>query len=249
MTIRDGSRGGEVKSFQQFLIRRGYLVDGQDDGIAGPKTVLAIKSFQAANKLGVDGIAGPKTLAVAKEDGWVKDSGASKAQLAAAKNLGMPIEILLTIEAVESGGRATALRFEPHVFLRKRKDMKEQIPFTKGPRGYSVTRSETNKAAFEHAFRLDPKAAVESTSFGLYQVLGGHLLKIYETPGGGVDNFYADPVKVSYELLASWFRDSPRALQAALDRDWEQLARRYNGPGQVPHYSKALRREYAKVIA
>jgi peptidoglycan hydrolase-like protein with peptidoglycan-binding domain len=247
--IRSGSRGGEVKSFQQYLIRRGYLVAGQDDGIAGPKTIFAIKSFQAAHKLEVDGVAGPKTLAVAKDDGWVKESGASKAQLQAAEELGMPIEILLTIEAVESGGRATAIRFEPHVFLRKRKDLKDQVPFTKGPRGYSITRSETNKAAFEHAFRLDPKAAVESTSFGLYQVLGGHLLKIYGTPGGGVDNFYADPVKVSYQLLASWFKASPKALQAALDRDWEQLARRYNGPGQVPHYSAALQREYAKVTA
>jgi peptidoglycan hydrolase-like protein with peptidoglycan-binding domain len=247
--IRSGSRGGEVKSFQQYLIRRGYLVAGQDDGIAGPKTIFAIKSFQAAHKLEVDGVAGPKTLAVAKDDGWVKESGASKAQLQAAEELGMPIEILLTVEAVESGGRATAIRFEPHVFLRKRKDLKDQVPFTKGPRGYSITRSETNKAAFEHAFRLDPKAAVESTSFGLYQVLGGHLLKIYGTPGGGVDNFYADPVKVSYQLLASWFKASPKALQAALDRDWEQLARRYNGPGQVPHYSAALQREYAKVTA
>jgi hypothetical protein len=80
-------------------------------------------------------------------------------------------------------------------------------------------------------------------------VLGGHLIKLYESPEAGVDHFYSDPVGVSYELLTSWFKDSRRALSAARALDWEMLARYYNGPGQVPHYKKALEREYKKVVS
>ena len=162
-----------------------------------------------------DGVAGPKTLATAREDGLEPEDGPSQPQIDAANELGIPGEVIQTIEAVESGGRAAALRFEPHVFLRKRPDLEPIIPFTKGPRGYSVTREETDQSAFEHAFELDPKAATESTSWGLYQVLGGHLIKLHGSPVAGVDHFYADPLGVSYKLLVSWFKDSPRAVSAA----------------------------------
>jgi hypothetical protein len=248
MTIRQGSRGDEVRSFQEFLIGLGFLPAGEADGIAGLKTAIATKGYQAASGLVADGIAGAKTIAAARADGWEFEDGPTQPQRDAAAELEIPIKVIQTIEAVESGGRASALRFEPHVFLRKRPDLKEQVPFTPGPRGYSVTRSQTNQSAFEHAFELDAKSATESTSFGLYQVLGGHLISIYGTPESGVDHFYADPLNVSYKLLTSWFKDSPRALKAARQLDWRKLARYYNGPGQVEHYGAALEREYARVV-
>tara|TARA_R100000655_G_scaffold95285_1_gene137177 strand:- start:4175 stop:4924 length:750 start_codon:yes stop_codon:yes gene_type:complete len=247
MMIRSGSRGEEVKSFQEFLIGLGFLPEGEADGLAGRKTILALKAYQASAGLVPDGLGGPKTLDTARHDGWKYENGPSRPQIEAANALGIPVDVVQTIEAVESGGRPAAIRFEPHVFIRKRPDLKSQIPFTKGPRGYSVTRSETNQSAFEHAFELDAKAATESTSWGLYQVLGGHLIKIYGDPASGVDSFYSSPVDTSYKLLVSWFKDSPRALKAAREKDWDSLARYYNGPGQVEHYGAALRREYEKV--
>ena len=96
---------------------------------------------------------------------------------------------------------------------------------------------------------LDPKSAIASTSWGLYQVMGSHLLDLYPNPQSAADHFYADPEKVSYELFVKWFQASPRALEAAKAKDWAKLARYYNGPGQVPHYSAALQREYEKVMA
>jgi peptidoglycan hydrolase-like protein with peptidoglycan-binding domain len=249
VTIRSGSRGDEVKSFQEFLIGMGFLPEGEADGVAGPRTAGAIKSYQAASGLGQDGVAGRNTLKAARDDGWAYDDGPSQPQIDAANELGIPVDVIQTIEAVESGGKPRALRFEAHVFLRTRPDLREQIPFTPGPRGYSVTRSESDKDAFERAFTLDPKAATESTSFGLYQVLGGHLIKLYGSPESGVDHFYASPTEVSYKLLVSWFKASSRALKAAREKDWKRLARYYNGPGQVEHYGAALEREYAKVTS
>ena len=249
MIIRNGSRGDAVKSFQAFLIAQGFLAEGEDDGACGPRSVEGIKRYQESRGLVADGVAGKGTLGKAKEDGWSFVQEPTKAQEKAANSLGLPVKVVQTIEAVESGGKASAIRFEPHVFHRKRPDLADRVPFTKGPRGYSVTKTETNKDAFEHAFTLDPAAAVESTSWGLYQVLGGHLLSIYSSPASGVDHFYADPEKVSYELFVSWFNDSPRALSAARERNWKKLARYYNGPGQVDYYGAALEREYGKLLS
>ena len=247
--IRSGSRGDEVKSFQTFLISLGFLPMGEDDGVAGPKTTRSIKAYQAASGLTEDGLAGRNTMAVAREDGWVFEDSPSCPQIDAANTLGIPVEVIQTIEAVESGGRPSAMRFEPHVFHRKaaRRHVRK-VPLTPGPRGYSVTRSETDQSAFEHAFELDPKSATESTSFGLYQVLGGHLITLYGDPKVGVDSFYADPLAVSYKLLVSWFKGNKRALKAAREKNWKKLARYYNGPGQVEHYGSALEREYEKVV-
>jgi peptidoglycan hydrolase-like protein with peptidoglycan-binding domain len=58
---RSGSRGTAVKTFQQQLKDAGYDV-GPIDGIFGPKTLAAVKKYQADNGLTVDGLVGPKTL-------------------------------------------------------------------------------------------------------------------------------------------------------------------------------------------
>ena len=99
--IRNGSRGDKVKSFQKFLIGMGFLPEGEADGIAGRKTLLAVKSYQASSGLVADGVAGPKTLSTARHDGWVYDNGPSEPQVDAANELGIPIEVIQTIEAVE----------------------------------------------------------------------------------------------------------------------------------------------------
>ena len=247
--IRLGSRGEEVKSFQSFLISLGFLSLGSDDGISGPHTIKSIRAYQRASGLDDDGVAGPLSMRAARDDGWVFEGSPTSAQVEAANSLGIPVEVIQTIESVESGGRPSAIRFEPHLFLRHRPSLSLDIPFTRGPRGFSVTRSETDQSAFEHAFELDPDAAVKSTSWGLYQVLGSHLIKAYGDAQLGVDSFYADPLEASYRLLVSWFKGNRRALAAARAKDWDELAKRYNGPGNAEKYSEALAREYAKVTA
>ena len=59
--LRKGSRGRDVRRWQQFLIRRG-LLRGRADGIFGPLTEAATIAFQRRNGLTADGIAGPATL-------------------------------------------------------------------------------------------------------------------------------------------------------------------------------------------
>ncbi len=58
--IKSGSKGADALATQHLLNYRGYPV--LEDGIAGSKTVSAIKAFQSANGLTPDGIAGKKTF-------------------------------------------------------------------------------------------------------------------------------------------------------------------------------------------
>lgn len=64
-TIRKGSKGAGVKNLQKFLNWYGnYKLSV--DGIAGTKTVAAIKAFQKAEGISVDGIYGKNSQAKAK---------------------------------------------------------------------------------------------------------------------------------------------------------------------------------------
>ena len=53
-TIKNGSRGREVKTLQQKL-------NLSADGVFGPMTEAAVKTFQKTHGLTADGIVGPRT--------------------------------------------------------------------------------------------------------------------------------------------------------------------------------------------
>jgi peptidoglycan hydrolase-like protein with peptidoglycan-binding domain len=57
--LRLGSRGAEVSALQQQLSNLGYYVSV--DGVFGPATDQAVRSFQASNRLSADGIVGSAT--------------------------------------------------------------------------------------------------------------------------------------------------------------------------------------------
>lgn len=59
-TIKLGSNSKDVKAIQYFLIGRGYKIAA--DGDFGNKTLIAVKSYQKANKLKADGVIGKVTL-------------------------------------------------------------------------------------------------------------------------------------------------------------------------------------------
>lgn len=61
-TLRSGSQGSDVRFLQQKLKDLGYD-PGPVDGIFGPRTERAVRSFQAARGLAVDGIVGRRTWA------------------------------------------------------------------------------------------------------------------------------------------------------------------------------------------
>ena len=73
-TLTVGNTGGDVRAMQQRLIQLGYLSGGAD-GIFGPKTALAVRSFQTNNKLNATGVADHITLARMNLSGAIAASG------------------------------------------------------------------------------------------------------------------------------------------------------------------------------
>ncbi|PID96438.1 MAG: hypothetical protein CSA84_04680 [Actinomycetales bacterium] len=60
-TLRQGSRGEDVRDLQQLLINHGYWLDV--DGIFGGETARAVRDFQRSKGLTVDGVVGAQTWA------------------------------------------------------------------------------------------------------------------------------------------------------------------------------------------
>jgi hypothetical protein len=256
--FRRGDRGPEVKRFQEFLIEMGFLPEGENDGIAGRKTDLGLKTYQASRGLAADGACGPKTLAAAHADGFGLQEPEPDLIGRTAKNLGIDPDLMRAFVKVESGGRASAVRFEPHLAHRKLGDRAAEIPYTpqSNTKRWSLVRSETSRAAFDRALAMHEdeqwrRAIIESSSFGLFQVLGRHLIDMF-----GVDEavpaFDQDPEVISHALLASWFRANPAALRIARsdDPNIEELVAHYNGRGpNVARYSAKLRSALAAIKA
>src|SRR5215207_1510553 len=70
-TLAHGTGGGDVTTWQAFLISQGILEAGGADGRFGPNTERATKAYQAKHGLEADGIVGPKTIAAAVAEGFV----------------------------------------------------------------------------------------------------------------------------------------------------------------------------------
>jgi len=241
-----GDTGPDVVEWQMFLKEHGYFTAGVAP-VFGPKTYNATLAFQRSQGLPDDGIVGPITKAAAKrlqsgEPGISDEEIASRA--------GIPVPVLKAIRKVESNGKPSAVRFEPHLFHRKRPDLADQIPYTTSSRGYSLQSNETNRSALEHAISVHAETAIRSTSFGSYQVLGGHLLAAYPgDPKAAYKSFNANPVEASDLMVASWFRDNPTARAAANSTppDFKKLARCYNGPNYHVHkYDERLETAWRK---
>jgi hypothetical protein len=147
---------------------------------------------------------------------------------------GIPCAVLAAVRHVESRGNPGALRFEPHLWHRRRPDLRDRIPYTRNPsKGFSTTASETGKLAFARAFELDPAMAIECTSFGLYQVMGWALLDAYGgDPQKAWDGFRNNPAEASDLMLIAWMNKNPRAKRAANSSppNFAAFAKIYNGP-------------------
>ena len=61
--VKKGSRGPAVRQVQTLLMEQGYLNEAPD-GVCGPNTEKAIKTFQQANVLTIDGVCGNETYRV-----------------------------------------------------------------------------------------------------------------------------------------------------------------------------------------
>ncbi|PSJ60859.1 N-acetylmuramidase family protein [Pseudaminobacter soli (ex Li et al. 2025)] len=162
----------------------------------------------------------------------------------AAWSLGIEAEALLAIAEVESGGQAYArvegrneplIRFEGHYFDR-RLSTANQIRARALGLSASVAGAIANPRTQEARWRLlaraaeiDRKAAYESVSWGVGQVMGAHWAWLGYA---NVDALVAEArsgVAGQVRLMACYI-DKAGLSTALRDRDWTAFARGYNGP-------------------
>jgi hypothetical protein len=242
--IRYGATGYAVEAIQRDLNRHGFDLD--TDGIFGPKTEAAVRRFQREHSLVIDGIVGRKTRRALTQG----DDGTALRQIdlvGAADTLGVELAAVMAVNEVESRGVGLhhggprsgepVILFERHIMRRRLEhhgvspvDMERSHPHlvNRSPGGYTGGHREHDR--LDKARYLHNQAAIESASWGLFQIMGFH----WERLGYASAKAWLDAMRHSEaRQLEAFVRfiEADRGIHAALKRhDWRDFARRYNGP-------------------
>ena len=96
------------------------------------------------------------------------------------------------------------------------------------------------------ACALDRNAALQSASWGLFQIMGFNYKACgFDTVSAFVE-FIKGPDDADMEAFINFVRSNPKILKAMQEKDWRTFALHYNGPGAVPSYSAKMSDAYAK---
>lgn len=267
ITLRHGDRSQAVRDLQRKLNAKGAKL--ATDGDYGDSTEGAVRAYQLKVGLVSDGVAGPKTQAslmgldVQK---LLKHSDLVKAS----QRLGVPVAAVYALNEVESQGCGffdngkPAILFERHVMyerlqvIRKPADDQEQLrrravalaehaPNVVNPKagGYVGGTGEHQRLA--QASQYDELAALESASWGAFQVMGYHWQRL---DYASVQDFVAAMNRSEAEHLEAFVRfiETDPALHKALKAlKWATVAKLYNGPNyQRNLYDVKLERAFER---
>lgn len=255
-----GDKGPLVEILQTRLIAAGYSVTV--DGDFGPATLSAVAQFQGDKGLIVDGEAGPKTTAALLNediDHLLKQSDIEQA----AQQLGVDIASIHTVKSVESRGHGFDRDSRP-VILYERHVMKKRLKangFQSGQLSYlqekfpALVNSKTGGykgGSLEHyrlklATEIDRISAVESCSWGLFQIMGYH----WKTLGYDSAEDFVSQMETSegdqLQAFVRFIKHDKKLHDALKAQNWAEFARRYNGPAYKKNkYDERLARAYDK---
>jgi hypothetical protein len=241
------------------------------DGDYGPATVAAVKAFQSRHALVVDGVAGEKTwsnLVAAAPLLFAKISSLwlSQADLdAAAAALRVERAAIKAVYEVEAGGAGflglrPKILFEGHVFWRllanRGKDPRalargnEDILYERWTAAHYVGGLGEYRR-LERAEAIDPLAALESASWGLFQIMGMNYAQAGFASVGALQDAMNRSEAAHLEAFSVFLGGTRHGNQSLRDllaaRDWARFARAYNGPGYRRNkYDEKLRAAYAR---
>ncbi|MCR4264985.1 N-acetylmuramidase domain-containing protein [Nitratireductor sp. ZSWI3] len=171
---------------------------------------------------------------------------------------------VLAVAEIESGGHAHAvidgrteplIRFEGHYFDRRLSGERRAEARRTGladPRAGAVLnpRSQAERwALLRRAAAIDRRAAYESVSWGVGQVMGVHWSRLGFADVDGLVAEARSGLAGQVRLMLAYVRQA--GLQKALARhDWQAFARGYNGPGfAASQYDRKLARAYRRYAA
>jgi len=264
------SRGSSVGFLQELLGKAGYNIPITH--YFGLMTETAVKDFQSKNKLVIDGEVGIKTWTVLLEKTKPADSIQSKFLdekdlINFSKTYGLELAAVKAVNEVESSGKGffvdgrPKILFEGHIFWRQLKERgldpnqlsnpsNEDILYRSWTRKYYL--GGTNEySRLEKASTLSPdprvkEAALASTSWGSYQIMGFHALKLgYPNVQAFVSEMYIDESK-QLEAFGRYLATFGCLAHLKI-KNWAKFAKCYNGPAYAQNkYDLKMAKAYEK---
>lgn len=167
-------------------------------------------------------------------------------------------EAVAAVAEVESGplggfaadGRPIIL-FERHLFSRKTNSQYDATHPTisnRTPGGYPRTQAE-RWAQLTQAFELNPEAALQSASYGRFQVLGQNFTNLGMPNAHDYVAKLARSEKDQLEAFEGFVRAN-NLVDELQRKDWAAFARAYNGPGYAANqYDTKMAQAYARLKA
>lgn len=252
MFLRIGDKGYRVRELQS-------LIGIQVDGSFGPKTEQAVRQYQREIDLVADGIAGPKVMRSLRGGEVSKLLGHSDIERAAA-DLGVPVASVLAVNEVESRGNGflpsgdPVILFERHIMRRMLRkggldtsDLEAKYPGLVNRKRGGYKGNQREHIRLTQAKEIDPDAAVQSASWGLFQIMGfHHALLGYPDPAKWEAAMRESEGK-HLDAFVSFVIEDQAMHQALKDRNWAGFAKRYNGPAYAENqYDVKMTKAYAR---
>jgi len=273
-TLKRGTAEREaVARLQALLVKVGALQTGS--GSFDDPTERAVTEFQRKSNLVADGIAGEKTWTTLLS----QTAGAQQAMAqrfigeadfeAAAKDLGVELAALKAVYKVESNGKGFVgdepkILFEGHVFWKRLQLVglrpeslvrgNEDILYPAWTKAFYVGGA-AEQQRLARAEAIHREAALESASWGLFQIMGFHWkLLAYES----ADDFVTRMKRHERDQLEAFCRFTRkkknregRTLAELLTaKDWSAFAYSYNGAGYRKNaYDDKLKQQYNRFSA
>lgn len=256
--LKNGSSGAQVVALQRQLKSLGY--DIKDDGVFGATTERYVKELQRRFKLKDDGVVGEKTWAVINTPNQTLKSLTEEDYQWAADFLADDVPSVKAVREVEAplggflpDGRVTIL-YERHVMYRQLfANGIDPDPYwasqpdivNKKAGGYLGKAAEYKR--LDAAKLIDEASALESCSWGAYQIMGFHWKLL------GFASVYAFVEKMKesergqLECFVKFIKANPSLLKAIRQDDWVTFARYYNGSNyRVNAYDEKLAAAFKK---
>lgn len=268
--LRYGVRSQAAHDLQNQLNQRGagLVVSGHYD----EATEQAVQAYQLSMGLVADGIAGTKTLnclAGGNSEKLLKSADLVKVAI----RLDVPLASVYAVNEVESNGMGflangePVILFERHIMYRllsapqhkdddvfERRRRADQLaiihPSIVNPKagGYSGGMAEHQR--LHDARLIDDCAALQSTSWGAFQIMGFHWRRLGYARVQDFAVALSTDESQQFDAFTRFIETDSNLLKALRVRNWSEFARLYNGPDfQKNKYDVKLLRAYERYAA
>lgn len=172
----------------------------------------------------------------------------------AANQIGVEVAAIKAIAEVESSGRGfrdglPIIRLEAHWFGKltgyQFNDSHPHISCRAWTPSLAARNQGEAWAQFDEAASLDESAAIQSTSWGAFQIMGFHWRTLgYKSPQAMREAMNTDEGQL--DAFVRFVKADAVLVDAVRRHDWHAFAARYNGLGQVDRYAGLMAAAYER---